>query len=159
MREITRKSYYSDVLDKEFDSVEELEKAEQEEEKKRTQVASENNIKKELALKIEQIDKQIEEAKREYVAQRESLEKDYAALLKKHRAELEEFRTNCAKSLSEKRKDIRKSETERYDALRAYNEQFGAYKKYITGKDAEREWRKITESLFDNYFVDSFLTW
>ena len=159
MKEITRKTYYSDVLDTEFDTVEELEKAEQEAQKQRTEVATENNGKKELALKIEQIDKQIEEAKRDYVSCRESLEKDYATLLRKQRAELEDFRTNCEKSLAEKRKDIRKSETERYDALRSYNEQFGAYKKYITGKDAEREWRKITEMFFNNSFVDAFLNW
>ncbi len=148
MKEITKKVYYSELLNKEFDSVEELNKAEEEKKAAEAVAIETNSKKKELAKSIESSDAKIETAKKEYVDIRNEFEKRYREFKGEYNRKLAELEKERDNTLSEKAKEIRQYTDERYDALYKYTKEFGVYKKYLTGEDAEKERKKILNSIF-----------
>lgn len=146
MKTITK--YYSDILDKEFNSVEELKKAEEEKKAAEVVAIETNSKKKELAKSIESADAKIETAKKEYIDIRNEFEKRYREFKGEYNRKLAELEKERDSTLSEKAKEIRQYTDERYDALCKYNKEFGVYKKYLTGEDAEKERKKILSSIF-----------
>lgn len=146
MKTITK--YYSDILGKEFNSVEELEKAEEEKKAVEAVAIETNSKKKELAKSIESSDAKIETAKKEYADIHNKYERDFRELNGEYTRKLDALKTERDNALSEKAKEIRQFTDERYDALCKYNKEFGVYKKYLTGEDAEKERKKILNSIF-----------
>jgi len=161
MREITK--YYSEKLDKTYDSVEELEKAEKEKEEADKAIANTNSRKKELASEIKNADVKIETAKKEYIDIRNKFENDFKELNSEYTKKLDILKKERDNALSEKAKDISKLANERYDALSKYYKEFGEYKIYLTDKEAEQERRKIINSLVSAFSVsniwDMFINW
>ena len=148
MKEITKKVYYSELLDKEFDSVEELNKAEEEKAKAEQALVNTNNRKKELSKTIESADSKIEIAQKEYVDIRTEYANKYKELKNEYSHKLTELEKERDNALSGKAKEIRQYGDERYDALCKYYKEFGTYKKYLTDEDAEKEKKKILNSIF-----------
>ena len=154
MKEITKKVYYSEALDKEFDSVEELNKAEEEQKS-----ADFNSEKKKLAKIIETADDEIEAANKEYTDIRNEFEKRYRELKGEYSRKLTALDNERDDALSEKAKEIRKISDARYNALAQYNRQFGAYKKYLTNEEAEKERKRIINSIFSFPSIWDLFNW
>ena len=139
--------YYSEKLDKIFDSEDELKKAEAEKEEKDLIVEKEktalSTAKKAEAEKVQLTDKEVDEAQENLKVVREKAQ----AIIKSANKEAESMLKEAYKKLSE-------AQEHRFTALKEFNEKFGPYKTYYTGEKAYNEFQK-TLNYFDNIF-DSF---
>lgn len=141
--------YYSEILDKAFDTEEECFKAEQQhkdmlaKQKQETQKTEKNQskAKKELADKVKQAEKNLDQAKKEY----NQAEDKVAEILERSNKEITEILTAAKKKVAE-------AERLKRDALLAFNKEFGAYTKVYTGEQAieefNRAWSKISNPFF-----------
>ena len=133
--------YFSEKLNKTFDDVESLEKAEKDfeeaEKKKAVEVDEKAKTRKELAKKVEEAELSVSSAY----------------------DKLEQVKKECAKILDESNKQvsdmldaaydiIKKAEEAKCEAINKYNEECGTYTKYYTGRKAVEElifWRNKNE--------------
>ena len=147
--------YYSELLNKNFDTVEECESAEKEEqtrlaevEKKETALANE---KKQLAADIDTAEAnlnaaydKLEDARNKARELREGYEKKVAEL----RAELEKAQGEI---LRPARDEVNKAQEEKFKAIQSFNEKYGAYRKVYTGNRAAEEYTRMSRTI-DNLF-------
>lgn len=142
--------YYSEILNKTFDTEKECfdaEKAFAKEQKinsddKKTQ---NSKSKKELALAIQQAEKEIDEA-----------DKLYGIAQLKAAKILDESNRKAEEILEEAQKRVRDAEKRRLDAIQAFNMKFGAYTKTITGEKALDEFNKAIQrfhSVLDDFWL------
>lgn len=136
--------YYSEVLHKTFDNEKECLKAEETfAEQQKKEVAAKkaeeealSKTKKELAKAIEEADKAIDEANKLYdVAQ------DEAAKI------LEESNKQVTDILEAARGKVAEAHKQKLEAVRAFNEKFGAYTTTVTGQKAVDEFRRSVQRL------------
>lgn len=136
--------YYSEKLNKMFDSEDELKKAEAEkventttEEKEKTVVSK---AKKAEAEKVKLTDKEVDDAQENIRVVREKAQ----ALIRKANSEAEVMLKEAYTKLS-------KAQEHRFEAVKEFNEKYGPYKTYYTGEKAYNEFQKALR-YFDNIF-------
>lgn len=138
--------YYSEKLDKMFDSEDDLFKAEEEKAENELAVEKEktalSKAKKAEAEKVQLADKEVDEAQENLKKVREEAQ----TLIRKVNQEAEVMLKEAYAKLS-------KSQENRFNALKEFNEKFGPYKTYYTGEKAYNEFQKAL-SYFDNMFND-----
>lgn len=155
--------YYSEKLNKEFDSEDELMAAEElfdkdlqeKEEAARAKEKAVRSRKSELAKFVDEADKKFNEAENAYVKEKAEANARYVEFVKKQRDELEKFSKDNSAHLNECIESLKKAESERYTAIKNYNKEFGIYKKYITEEEAEKCLER-SRSIFDDLFSFSF---
>lgn len=151
--------YYSELLKKTFDTVEDCEKAEAEEntrlaevEKKETALANE---KKQYAVQIEEAENNLNAAYDELASRKkqvQALRDEYRKKVNDLRKELEE---EIATLLVPAQEEVDKAEQKKLEALQKFTEKYGAYKKVYTGNRALEEYHRMhrtLDSLFNNLF-------
>ncbi len=125
--------YYSEVLEKAFDTVEELEKAEKE--------------KKQLDAEAETKKNEISKAKKLAAEAVQSAEKE----VDDAQENLKEVRAQARELLKEAYNKLSIAQEHRFNALKKFTEDYGPYKTYYTGEKAYNEFQKAL-SYFDNMF-------
>lgn len=140
--------YYSDVLDKLFETEDELKKAESlvEEEKKKNEELKkvESKEKKQLSQEIEKADKELDEAYLLY----EKAKQDMINLKK-------ETDKKCAEILDNAKKQLKEAQNKKFDCIKKFNDQFGPYKVSYTGDRALTEMNRHFswfDDLISNFF-------
>lgn len=156
--------YYSEVLKKEFDSVEACEAAEKqyyvEQEEKQIQEVKNQQDKKQFADAVESADEKVvdayqklEIAKKKVRELYESSEKEIAELVEKRNEEMKAI-------LEPAKKIVREAEEARYKALSEYNKHCGVYRRYYTGnraiKELSRAINNLTDLTLNNFFNFKF---
>lgn len=149
--------YYSEKLDKMFDTPEALQEAEatKSAKKKRGITADMNECtpavptRKELATAVESADEAVKDAYAKYETAKVKAEE----LSKKYLEEVEAI-------LEPARKTVREAEQKRYEAIRKFNDSFGAYQVTYTGSRAADELMKAINNINakTNLFRDFFWT-
>ncbi len=138
--------YYSEKLDKMFDSEDDLFKAEEEKAENELAVEKEktalSKAKKAEADKVQLTDKEVDEAQENLKKVREEAQ-----------AKIDAARKEAEDMLKEAYKKLSVAQEHRFEALKAFNEKFGPYKTYYTGEKAYNEFQK-TLRYFDNIFND-----
>lgn len=136
--------FYSEVLNKTFDTVKELEVAEKEEAKRKeaekAELTKATNEKKELAKKVEEADKVLQDAYNKYELAKEECEK----ILKEAELEIDEL-------IEPAKQAIRDAQKARYKAILDYNEKYGRYDVKYTGERAYQEMQRALKD-FDHIF-------
>lgn len=146
--EITGKEYSSEkeclAAEKEFQKQEEIRVAE--EEKK---VAESNKRKKELAKAIEDAEAKLTEANRLY-----DIAQDKAAKI------LEDSNKEVKEILNTAEAEVDAAQKARFEAILAFNREFGSYTTKYTGAKAAEEFNRYTNNfekrlrnLFNNFFL------
>ena len=134
--------YYSEKLDKMFDSIEDLTQAEKsckKSVKKASQERAEvqpSPTRKELAAEVEASDETLKQAYANY----ESAKVKAQELSKKYLNDINEI-MNPAKEA------VKEAEKNRYEAIRKFNEYYGAYQVTYTGSKAAEEMIKAVDSI------------
>ena len=131
--------FYSETLNKLFDSEKELKAAEKAFEDKNIQ---KENTKKEMSQRIEAAEIALDAAHRNYEAVREE-----AARL------MDESNKQILKMINDAKAEITEAEKKRTDAIVAFNKQFGTYRANYTGERAQRESDRI------NKIVNDIFSW
>lgn len=128
--------YFSEVLNKSFDTEKECLEAEKKEQTNKQIIeAQKSKHKKELAVAIEDADKQLNEANRLYdVAKQKAVD-----ILEKSNKEVKEI-------LETAEKEVKKANEEKLNAILAFNKEFGAYSVTYTGEKAATEYNNIVKS-------------
>ena len=132
--------YFSEKTKQCYDTAEECEKAENaylvkvEEENKK--VEEDKKLKKELVSDIEKAETEINLAYEEL----DKTKEEAAKILEESNKKVEDM-------LDAVRKKIAEAENKKADAIRAFNEKFGAYKVYYSGKRAEQEFNNALKWL------------
>lgn len=147
--------FYSEKLDKLFDSAEELQLAESASTKKKSKkiVVEEPVVekqpevptKKQLATAVEAADEAVKEAYANYETAKANAEE----LSKKYLAEVNAI-------LEPAEKAVKQAEQKRYEAIRNFNNSYGAYQVTYTGARAADELVKAINSLNSKSFKDLF---
>ena len=157
-----KQKFYSESLDKYFDSEKECLEAEKEfiseknkieknevlnEGQTASQLAKERLNKKELSKEIELADNKLSEANRLYDIAKEKASKIISDANKQ------------AKEILDIAKDeVRKASEEKFSAIAKWNNKFGTYTTTVTGEKAAEELRR-TFNQFDDYFSKFFKFW
>ena len=136
--------FYSEKLDQMFDSMEELLEAETPKKKKKKAVVEEIQqteepampSRKELAAEVEAADQKVSEAYANY----ESAKIKAEELSKKYLAEVAEI-------LEPAQKAVKEAEKARYDAIRKFNDSYGAYQVTYTGARAADDMMKAISNI------------
>ena len=136
--------FYSEKLDQMFDSMEELLEAETPKKKKKKAVVEEVQqteepampSRKELAAEVEAADQKVSEAYANY----ESAKIKAEELSKKYLAEVAEI-------LEPAQKAVKEAEKARYDAIRKFNDSYGAYQVTYTGARAADDMMKAISNI------------
>ena len=137
-----KKIFYSEKLNKNFDTEQECIKAEKafddakatENEKK----ALLSKQKKELSDKVVDADRKVDEAYKAYEVAREKA----AAIVEKARKEAEEILHDAARN-------VEKATEERMNHIQAFNKEFGPYMTSYVGDKAVEEYNKIIRRMRD----------
>lgn len=147
--------YYSEKLDKMFDTLEALQEAETEKSvKKKRGVTVDMNepapavpTRKKLATAVEAADEAVKDAYAKYETAKVKAEE----LSKKYLEEVEAI-------LEPARKTVREAEQKRYEAIRKFNDSFGAYQVTYNGARAADELMKAINNINakTNLFRDFF---
>ena len=127
--------FYSETLNKLFDSEKELNAAEKAFNDKNLQ---KENTKKELSQKIEAAEVAVDAAHKNYEATRQE-----AAKL------MDESNKQIVKMMNDAKAQITAAEKARTDAIVAFNQQFGTYRANYTGERAKRESERINKMVND----------
>lgn len=143
---------YSELTKEFYESVPECEKAEKAYEKEQKKLAEEKEIaeankskeKKELAKAIEEADKKLVEANELY----EVAKKQAAELIEKSNKEVSEILDKAEKTVTE-------AEVTKFNAIKAFNDKFGAYVTTISDEKAANEFNRSVERF--NNTLKSFL--
>lgn len=125
--------FYSEKLNKLFDTPEALTAAEEEATNKQTELT-----KKELSQAIEKADAALDEAYKNYDEVRNAAAKI-----------LDESNKQVEQMLKDAKKKITVAEQERSNAIVQFNKQFGTYKVNYTGDRAKRESQRVNKMLDD----------
>ena len=131
--------FYSEKLNKLFDSEKELKAEEKLFDEKNLQ---KENTKKELSQKIDAAELAVDAAYKNYDAVRQE-----AAKL------MEESNQQILNMLNKAKEQITRAEKERTDAIVAFNQQFGTYRANYTGERAKRESERINNMVNDMFKV------
>lgn len=135
--------FYSEKLDKLFDSIEELQAAETSKKKKKT--ATEQPVvdesatvptRKELATAVETADEKLKQAYADYETAKAKAEE----LSKKYLEEINAL-------LDPAQKAVKEAERLRYEAIRNFNDSYGAYQVTYTGAKAADEMMKAINNI------------
>lgn len=135
--------FYSEKLDKLFDSIEELQAAETSKKKKKT--ATEQPVvdesatvptRKELATAVETADEKLKQAYADYETAKAKAEE----LSKKYLEEINAL-------LDPAQKVVKEAERLRYEAIRNFNDSYGAYQVTYTGAKAADEMMKAINNI------------
>lgn len=147
--------FYSEKLDQLFDTLEELQSAESVNSKKKSKkVVVEEPVvekqpeiptKKQLAAAVEAADEAVKEAYANYETAKAHAEE----LSKKYLAEVNAI-------LDPAEKAVKEAEQKRYEAIRNFNNSYGAYQVTYTGARAADELVKAINSLNSKSFKDLF---
>ncbi len=137
--------YYSEKLNKFYDSVDECTKAEEEEDLKQSNISKQ---KKELSKAIEDADNKLKEANKLYhIAQDKAKE-----ILEKSNKEIHDI-------LDVAEENVKKAEEEKLNAIIKFNKEFGSYKVALTNEDAmdafDRSFErfdKTIKNIFKNFW-------
>ncbi len=137
--------YYSEKLNKFYDSVDECTKAEKEEDLKQSNISKQ---KKELSKAIEDADNKLKEANKLYhIAQDKAKE-----ILEKSNKEIHNI-------LDVAEENVKKAEEEKLNAIIKFNKEFGSYKVALTNEDAvdafDRSFErfdKTIKNIFKNFW-------
>lgn len=136
--------YLSEVLNKVFDSEEELKEAEakaaEEKEKEAAEKALVSKEKKEYANAIQKVDEEVAKKQEAFLEARKQAQK----ILSDAQAEANKIVRAASKELSE-------AQEKRFEALKAFNEKFGPYSISYTGEKAYNEFKK-TLDWFNSFF-------
>ena len=132
--------FYSEKLDKVFDTTDELVAAETQAEHEAEEAkAAERALSKEkkvLADAVQQAEEEVAKAQEEF-----------------NRVRKEAY-TECKAKILEASKALSEKQETRYQALKAFNEKYGPYTKTYTGEKAYNEFKKAID-----YFDDFFKFW
>ena len=132
--------YYSELLNKPFDTEKECLQAEKEFKRQQAKEdATKSAIsadKKFMAGKIEEANIKLKEANENYKLARNKA----AEILEKSNKEVEVI-------LDEAKEVVRKAEQTKLEAVRAFNEKYGAYTTTVTGEQATEEFNKAISKL------------
>ena len=134
--------YYSEILNKLFDSKEQLKVEELAFKERQTQ---KDNTKKELSQKIEAAENAVDVAYKHYEEARA-----YAAKL------MEESNKQIIEILEAAKAEITNAEKARTDAIVEFNRQFGTYKANYSGERAKRESERVA-NMINNIFSWPFI--
>lgn len=140
--------YFSEKLNKTYDTVEALESAEKEYDEKQKSIAEANNKisneKRKLAAAVESAEQHLADAYAYY--------DDTITQCKKIQ---EEANKQIAEKLDPAKKRVKEAEKRKYDALVEFNNKYGAYTTTVTGKRAYDEFQRTCSwmnELFDSLF-------
>lgn len=136
--------FYSEKLDKLFDTLEELQAAETPKKKKRSVEHTEPVVeepattpsRKELATAVEAADEQVKQAYADYETAKTKAEE----LSKKYLEELNAI-------LDPAQKAVKEAELLRYQAIRNFNDSYGAYQVTYTGAKAADDMMKAISNI------------
>ena len=135
--------FYSEKLDKLFDTPEELQAAETPKKKKKTvteqpavEEAAATPTRKELAAAVEAADEKVKQAYADYETARGKAEE----LSKKYLEEINAL-------LDPAQKAVKEAERLRYEAIRNFNDSYGAYQVTYTGAKAADEMMKAISNI------------
>ena len=131
--------YYSETLQKLYDSEKDLKRAEKAFEDKNLQ---KENSKKELSQRIEAAEKALDAAHKNYEEVREEAAKM-----------MDDSNKQIIKMMTDAKSQITAAEKARTDAIVAFNQQFGTYRANYTGERAQREADRI------NKIVNDLFSW
>lgn len=140
--------YYSETLNKMFDSQEELEQAEGKKQMEQAEAAKKlkakqleiSKDKKELSQAIDKADEELTKAYSDYEEALTSAK------------ELIEAATIQARDLIKPTKQaVQKAQKDKYKAISEFNSKYGVYTKYYTGEKVKDELKRFSY-LFDNLF-------
>ena len=131
--------FYSEKLNKLFDSEKELKSAEKVFDEKNLIT---ENTKKELSKRIEAAEDAVDAAHKNY----EAVKQEAAKLM-------EESNKQIANMLNDAKEKITSAEKDRTDAIVAFNQQFGTYRANYTGERAKRESERINQMVNDMFKV------
>lgn len=127
--------YFSEKLNKTYDTVEALELAEKEYEEKQNALAKAtnevSNEKRKLATAVEAAEKNLADAYAHYDTTIEECKKIQ-----------EEANKKITEKLSPAKKLVKEAEKRKYDALVAFNNKYGVYTTTYTGKKAYDEFKR-----------------
>ena len=132
--------YYSDLTKKMYDTEKELCEAEDcyknEQEKKLQESTKVSNRKKELAKNVQDADDKVIAARNAYDIALQDIEK-----LSK------EYTKKCDSIMDEAKKALNDAEREKYEAVLAFNKEFGPYTTTYTGEKASEQFNRISKQL------------
>ena len=145
--------YYSDIVNKVFDSEEECVNAEKEfnekkeaaEAERKAKAALVSKEKKELSDAVEAAESKLSKAYEEYDLAKEEVKKI-----------LEESNQKALDILNPAKEAIREAQKERYTAISEFNKKYGIYTAQYTGDRAFKEFKRATNWIED--FFNRF-TW
>lgn len=125
--------FYSEKLNEVFDTVEELQSAEKSKSKKKKAPVVESKeettpSRKDLAANIEAAEKKLADAYAEYEVSKKQVEELSKTYLE-----------SVSKILTPAKEAVKKAEQDKYEAIRTFNESFGAYQQVLTGDKAAKE--------------------
>ena len=140
--------YVSDKTGKTYNTLEEAVEAEKEfdkeQETKSKKLTETSKRKKELSKAIEEANKKVAEANKAY-----DVAKEQAAQI------LEEAKLEIKETMEAAEKEVKEAQEDKFNAVRAFNKEFGTYTTTITGEQAAEEFEKAIKkfnSMFHNMF-------
>lgn len=140
--------YYSEKLEKLFEDEESLKTAEleyDEKQKEKERVEKDKKVeKKRLAKLIEDAEADIDKARDELV----KVKSDAMEIVKS-------TETTVTEMLKDAEDKIIEAQERRYEAIKTFNEKFGAYTKTYTGDKAYNEFKRNAEDLLGLFFNHS----
>ena len=152
--------YYSELLNKNFDSVEECEAAEKAEETRLAEVEKKEtalaNEKKQLADAIDVAEADLNKA---YDALEDARNKarelrvEYEKKVRELQKELEQKQEEVLKPATDL---VKKAQENRFKTIQAFNEKYGTYRMVYTGKKAADEYARMSRTinnLFKNFWL------
>ena len=179
-KEIKYMKYYSDKLDKLFDTKEQLFKEEKmyddklafekaQLEAKEVQLKAEaeaeqkatSKRKKELSDEVEKATKHLDEAYKFYEAERAKAKDIYSEAQKKADEILKKAKKEADELIDIAEKEVKKASEKKTLAISEFNKEFGPYKTVITGDKAIDEYNKMIRNIDNTFakFWDSFFRW
>lgn len=135
--------YYSEKLNKNFDTEKECIEAEKQLEEKEKK---NKETRKEMALLVDDADKKVKEAYKEY----EQAQQIAAEILEKSNKEVEDI-------INKAREKVKKAEQEKYEALLNFSNKYGVYTKTINSQEANERLQFFLQKFEQG--LDSFLYW
>lgn len=143
--------YYSDLTKKMYDTEKELNAAEKafnkELEEKKQEELTISNRKKELAKRVQDADDKITSAHNVYDLALQDVKKLS-----------DEYTKKCDEIMDAAKKTLNDAEREKYEAVLAFNKEFGPYKTTYTGEKASEQFNRIQKHLERSY-KDFFNNW
>lgn len=151
--------YFSELLNKNFDTIEECQKAEEAENTRLAEVEKQEtalaNEKKQYADAIEEADKTLGIAYDNYATAKKKIQE----LREEYRKQVEDLRKkledDCREVLKPAQEEVEKAEADKLAAIQKFNQKYGSYRKVYTGSRAVEEYNRMQrtiDSLFNNLF-------